>query len=56
MYYRAAGKLNGAQHEAAIVPLLGFSGVCAGDYDRDGDLDLYITRRYLPNALLRNDG
>jgi hypothetical protein len=39
------------------IPLLpNFSGVVAGDYDRDGDLDLYITRWGQPNVLLRNDG
>jgi hypothetical protein len=30
-------------------------GVTAGDYDNDGDPDLYVTNRG-PNALLRNDG
>lgn len=30
-------------------------GVAAGDYDNDGDLDLYVTN-YGPNVLLRNDG
>ena len=30
-------------------------GVAAGDYDNDGDVDLYVTNTG-PNALLRNDG
>jgi hypothetical protein len=30
-------------------------GVSAGDYDNDGDVDLYVTN-VGPNALLRNDG
>ncbi len=30
-------------------------GVAAGDYDNDGDIDLYVTN-YGANALLRNDG
>jgi len=30
-------------------------GVAAGDYDDDGDVDLYVTN-YGPNVLLRNDG
>ena len=30
-------------------------GVAAGDYDNDGDVDLYVTNLG-PNALLRNDG
>jgi len=48
------------------VPLLSNAkGVSAGDYDRDGDLDLYLTQGtdYLffpdyetPNVLLRNEG
>ena len=32
-------------------------GVAAGDYDRDGDVDLYIiTGDIAPNVLLENDG
>jgi hypothetical protein len=31
------------------------SGVCAGDYDDDGDLDLYVTN-FGPNFLFRNNG
>ena len=30
-------------------------GVTAGDYDNDGDVDLYVTN-WGPNVLLRNDG
>ena len=30
-------------------------GVAAGDYDNDGDVDLYVTN-YGPNVLLENDG
>ena len=30
-------------------------GVAAGDYDNDGDVDLYVTN-YGPNVLYRNDG
>jgi len=32
------------------------SGIAAGDYDADGDLDLAVTRWLKPTALLRNDG
>lgn len=32
------------------------AGVSAGDYDGDGDPDLYITAWLRPNLLLRNDG
>ena len=32
------------------------SGVTAGDFDADGDLDLYITLWFGPNMLLRNEG
>ena len=39
------------------VPILAPSGVAAGDYDRDGDVDLFIVRGDLgPNLLYRNDG
>jgi len=31
-------------------------GVCAGDYDNDGDQDLYIVNSGQANVLLRNDG
>ena len=31
------------------------NGVCAGDYDDDGDLDLYVTN-WGPNLLFRNNG
>jgi hypothetical protein len=32
------------------------SGAAWGDYDNDGDLDLYLANRNRPNRLLRNDG
>ena len=41
---------------SGIPELEGASGVCCGDYNNDGLLDIYITRFYKPNALLRNDG
>lgn len=41
---------------AAGVGDTGFGlGVCAGDYDNDGDLDLYVSN-FGPNVLFRNDG
>ncbi|MHC4429246.1 MAG: CRTAC1 family protein [Planctomycetota bacterium] len=43
-----------------IPALLGASGFCSGDYDGDGDADLYITQtgadEGMPTYLLRNDG
>jgi hypothetical protein len=42
--------------EQAGVGHTGFGlGVTAGDYDNDGDLDLYVNN-YGPNCLYRNDG
>ncbi len=41
---------------AGIGPIDGASGICAGDYNNDGLMDIYITRIAEPNALLRNDG
>lgn len=31
-------------------------GVCVADYDRDGDMDVYVANDATPNALWRNDG
>ena len=43
-----------AQNEVATIFT---SGVAAGDYDEDGDIDLFIVRGNLaPNLLFRNDG
>jgi hypothetical protein len=40
-----------------IADSVGGPGVCALDYDADGDLDLYFTDRApYPNRLFRNDG
>lgn len=39
------------------IPVLGASaGVVAGDYDADGDLDLYFSVNYMANVLVRNEG
>jgi len=39
------------------TPLLEHSaGICAADYDADGDMDIFITQVLLDDALLRNDG
>jgi len=39
-----------------IAPAPDARGVSAGDYDDDGDLDLYLTQWNVANVLLRNDG
>lgn len=56
--YENDGKGQFTDHSgtSGIGPVLNTSGVAAGDYDRDGDLDLYISRWAQPNLLLRNDG
>jgi hypothetical protein len=53
-----------AWHEVIEPSLIGFllgkmttSGAAAGDYDNDGDIDLFITRGdTVPNLLYRNNG
>jgi len=52
-----AGALRFADvtREVGLAPAPGYGmGVATGDYDRDGDVDLYVTR-FGPNQLLRND-
>lgn len=41
---------NGVPHLSAAA------GVCAADYDDDGDLDLFLSCWLQPDCLLRNDG
>lgn len=41
---------------SGIPPEPGASGLSAGDFDGDGDLDVYVTVWTRPNMLLRNDG
>jgi len=38
------------------LPDMALGGVAAGDIDRDGDLDLYLSCWNCPNALYRNNG
>jgi hypothetical protein len=52
--YRNYLPLNGF---AELVANSATGGVAAGDYDSDGDIDLFITRGDIgPNLLYRNDG
>ena len=41
---------------SGIPILLRASGVVCGDYDNDGDLDVYFSNWLVPNTLMRNDG
>jgi hypothetical protein len=50
--FENASGAAGADFVRAIVA----RGAAAGDYDRDGDLDLLVTTNHGPAYLLRNDG
>jgi hypothetical protein len=56
LYRNEGGKAFRDVTEAAglAIPMYGM-GVCAGDYDNDGDLDIYLTCLG-PNYLFRNNG
>lgn len=54
---RAAGlAAPHASHELVGDDEVMTGGAAVGDYDGDGDQDVYLTRVGLPNRLLRNDG
>lgn len=55
--YRNDGnwKFTEVTSEAGLVDSGYGLGVCAGDYDNDGDLDLYLNN-FGPNVLYRNNG
>jgi len=45
------------QTPAGMVPIFATGGAAAGDYDNDGDVDVFITRGDIgPNLLYRNNG
>lgn len=51
------GNVDQADFNAALVARYAPSGAAAGDYDNDGDIDLFITRGDIgPNLLYRNNG
>jgi hypothetical protein len=60
VYYRnnGDGTFAEATREAGFFDPTGAYGlgVVTGDYDRDGDVDLYVTNDSVPNFLFRNEG
>ena len=50
------GVFSDATSEPLADPTGSAEGVAWGDYDNDGDLDLYLLRWDQPNKLFRNDG
>jgi enediyne biosynthesis protein E4 len=56
LYHNLGGwKFKNVAHEAGVDAATLGNGVCAGDFDGDGRLDLYVTS-YGPNLLFRNNG
>ncbi len=53
--YRNRGDGTFARVDAGAADMRYGMGVAVGDYDNDGDADLYVTN-FGPNALYRNDG
>ncbi|MEW6752974.1 MAG: VCBS repeat-containing protein, partial [Candidatus Latescibacterota bacterium] len=57
LHNRGDGTFVDASSESGLEEVLPSYGAAAGDYDQDGDLDLYVPRAPgWPNALFRNDG
>ncbi|HXV63944.1 MAG TPA: CRTAC1 family protein [Vicinamibacteria bacterium] len=60
VYYRneGNGSFTAATRDAGLFDATGAYGlgVATGDYDDDGDLDLYVANDSVPNFLYRNDG
>jgi hypothetical protein len=52
---RGDGRFEDVTDAAGVANLAWGQGACTGDYDGDGDDDLYVTN-YGPNRLYRNDG
>lgn len=50
------GYFTDRSESSGIPPSPMARGVSAGDYDSDGDLDVYLSQWLAPNILLRNDG
>lgn len=50
------GRFTDRSADAAIAPSTLARGICAADYDDDGDVDLYLSHWEEPNRLIRNDG
>ncbi len=56
VYENQDGYFIDRSSSSGIPPLTEASGVTAGDFDGDGDLDLYFANWMIPNTLMRNDG
>lgn len=56
LYHNANGVLADSSSESATDVVVNAMGIAIGDYDMDGDLDIYVSNTPEGNPMLRNNG